>query len=55
MAPTIDQLLKGAAKPADLPLVTVDRFELEINLAAAQSLGLTVPEAIRGRAVRLYQ
>ncbi len=55
MAPTIDQLLKGAAKPADLPLVTVDGFELEINLAAAQGLGLTVPEVIRSRAVRLYQ
>jgi hypothetical protein len=35
-------------------LVTVDGFELEINLAAAQSLGLRVSDGIRSRAARLY-
>src|SRR5208283_1804432 len=49
MAPTIDQLLKGSAKAGDLPLVTLNGFELDINLRTAQSLGLTVPEDLKHR------
>jgi putative ABC transport system substrate-binding protein len=54
MAPTVDQLLRGSAKPGDLPLVTLDGFELDINLRSAQALGLQVPEAMRSRAARIF-
>ena len=54
MAPTIDRLLRGA-KASDLPLITLDSSELEINLRTAQMLGVTVPEDVKRRAVRLFQ
>jgi putative ABC transport system substrate-binding protein len=55
MAPTIDRLLRGSAKASDLPLITIDSSELEINLRTAQTLGVTVPEDVKRRAVRLFQ
>ena len=53
MAPTVDTLLRRAAKPADLPLITVDGFQLDINLDAARALGISVPDALLRRAVRI--
>jgi putative ABC transport system substrate-binding protein len=44
-----DKMLKGAA-PADTPAQQPMRFQLVINLKIAQSLGLTVPPLILGRA-----
>jgi putative tryptophan/tyrosine transport system substrate-binding protein len=55
MAPTIDKLLKGTATPADLPLVTLDSFEIDVNLHTAQSLGVNIPDDVRQRASRVYQ
>jgi putative ABC transport system substrate-binding protein len=55
MAPAVDQLLRGSAKPGDLPLVTLDGFELDINLRTAQALGLAVPQAMTARATRVFK
>ena len=54
MAAYVDKVLKGA-KPGDLPVETVNRYELIVNGKTAQEIGVTIPPAVLKRADRVIQ
>jgi len=54
MAVYVDKILKGA-KPADLPIEQISRYEFVIDLRAARELKLNVPQDLLLRADAVIQ
>jgi len=54
MATYVDKILKGA-KPADLPVESVIRYELIVNLKTAKEIGVAIPPGVLKRAERVIQ
>ena len=54
MASYVDKILKGA-KPGELPVKAVTRYELFINLKTAKETGITIPLEVLKRANQVIQ
>jgi putative ABC transport system substrate-binding protein len=54
MAVYVDKVLKGA-KAGDLPVETLIRYKLIVNLKTAQEIGVTIPPEVLKRADRVIQ
>lgn len=54
MAAYVDKVPKGA-KPASIPVETVTRYELIVNLKTTREIGITVPSAVLKRADRVIE
>jgi putative ABC transport system substrate-binding protein len=49
-ASQIDSILRGGRRPAEMPFYQAERFDLIVNVKAAATLGLTVPQSLLIRA-----
>ena len=54
MAAYVDKILKGA-KPGELPVETVKRYELIVNLKTAAAIGVTIPPEVLKQADHVTQ
>ena len=46
----LDRILRGDAKPSELPVIQPSRYELVINMKTAKTLGLKIPRSVLERA-----
>jgi putative ABC transport system substrate-binding protein len=50
----VDRILKGG-NPAEMPIEQPTEFDFVINVSTAQSLGLTIPQAMLGQVTEIIQ